>query len=419
MNFKDKKVLVFDHGLFPFIAVRLAEDFGTTYYFKEWETGAPTPDDAFVGTGLPNITRVDSFFDVLMKEKPDLIVFPDVGHGDLQEYLREQGFKVFGTGKSEILEDDRVFLRKVLEKLKLPVSSYKVINGGIEELWKELEKEKNKYVKISLYRGVMETFFYENAKRSKSELDYLAYKLGILDKEMEFLIEDPIDSIVEVGAEWFFTDQGYLPAGMYGYEIKNKGYCGKIVSYGKLPGPLKVITDKFLPVYKKYKVRGALSIEARVTKDQKSYFIDPCMRFGSPPGEVLSEAYENMSEIMTSVADGKSVLPKQRYDYAAQVMLQVREPLKTQLALNIPEKYVKSLKFRNLCRIKGQYYHLPQDEETVIGAAIGFGKNIKEAQDKAMEAASQMEDHAVYFDKDVFLKADEQIKKGRRVGVEF
>lgn len=411
-----KKVVVIDHGLFPFMAQRLGESYDA-YYFKEWETGAPNPDGAFIGYGLPKVTRIDSIFDFLRLDKPDLVVFPDVGHGDWQECLKAQGHKVFGTAKGEILEDDRAFLRKLLEKLGLPVAPYKIINGGIDELRKELEKEKKKYVKISLYRGVAETFFYEDYKKSKGELDYLAHKLGVLDKEVEFIIEDPIESMVEVGAEWFFTDDGFLPKGMFGYEIKNKGYCGKIVSYDDLPKPLKVITDKFMPVYKKYNVRGALSTEVRITKDKKSYFIDPCMRFGSPPGEVLSEAYENMADIMLSVAEGKALMPKERFRYAAQVMLQTREALKGQLVLDIPERYSKSLKFRNLCRIKGQYYHLPSDEETVIGAAIGFGKSVEEAQYRALDAAKQMEDSMIYYDKDVFLKTDEQLKKAELVGM--
>ena len=419
MQFSNKKCLVYDHGLFLYIAQRLAEDFGEVFYFSEWESSAPLPDKDHIGYGVSGITRADTLEDVLLSEEPDLIVFPDVGHGGKQDFLRQAGDRVFGTCRGEVLEDDRVFLRKALEKLDLPVSPYQVINGGVDELRAELQKVKNKFVKVSLYRGICETFLHKNYKCSKAELNRIAHALGILDGEVEFLIEDPIESVCEVGAEWFFTDKGYLPIGMYGYEIKNKGYCGKICEYDDLPKPLKIITDKFAPLYKKYMVRGALSTEVRITKDQESYFIDPCMRFGSPPGECLSEIYENMAEIMWSVAGGDIVTPEPRFKYAAQVMLQSREAATEPMPIDIPEKYAKQVKLRCLCRIKGQYYYLPQDKETVIGAAIGLADTYEEAQEKALEAANEMEDSDLYYDKDVFEKANEQIEKAESVGMGY
>jgi hypothetical protein len=415
MLYKDKKVLIHDNGLFPYLAPRLSEDFGEVFYHTECGGASPTPDKSHIGFGLENITRVDSFEECLMEDKPDLIVFPDVGDGDKQVFLRSVGYRVFGSGKGEILEQDRVFLRKCLSKLGLPVAPYKVVTNGIDSLRDELAKAKNKFVKISYYRGIGETFKHDDYdKKSKFEINRIANVCGALDSEVEFVIEDPIESDAEFGAEWFFADDGFLPVGMFGPEVKNKGYCGKVCDYKDLPKPLKLIMEKFTPLFKKYKVRGALSTEVRITKDGKPYFIDPCMRFGSPPGEVLSEAYENMAEIMWNVAEGKSVTPKPKAKYWAQIMLQCREAATYTMPINFDPKMARNLKFRYLCKIKNQHYYLPQAGETIIGAAIGWGETLKIAQNMAIRAAESVEAGDVFWDKDVFDMADEQIKKGEK-----
>lgn len=418
MILNDDACLVIDHGLFPFVAQKLSEFIPECYYFTHWENGAPMPQMDHIGHGLDGIIRVDSVYDVINDEKPGLIVFGDVGHGDWQEDLRQRGFSVFGTSRGELLEDDRIKFRKILEKLKLPVSPYVPVYGGIEELREKLQKVTDKYVKISMYRGAGETFHHKNYEESKTEINRLGHVLDIFDKEVEFIIEDPIKAFVEnVAIEWFLNDKGYLSHGIWGIENKNSAYLGKKCEFNKLPPVLKDIADKFLPIYKKYLVRGAISVEGHVTEDGKFWYDDPCMRFGSPPGEVIVEAYDNFPDVLKSIADNETIEPEMSDDYFTEVMLKVREPSDESINVEFPNKFSDSVKLRNLCKMNGKLSIIPQGKETIIGAAVGKGKSIDEAKEKAFNAAKSVKGEGIYYDKDGFDVIDEQIKKAKRAGL--
>ena len=416
-----KKFLFKDHGLFLCVAQKVAREQGEAFYHPaNWENGSPTPNKDHVGYGVPGITLIDTFEDFIMEEKPDLLVFPDVGYGGEQERERRLGNKVFGTGRGEVLEDDRVFFRKILEKKKLPFAKYEVINTGIDDLRDKLKKLKDKWIKISMYRGIGETFYHkEYDNNTKQYLAHYETTVGALDKEVDFIIQDPIPAYVKnIGIECFVTDTGYLETVLYGLENKNSAYLGKAVKYSDLPKPLRQVSDAFLPVYKKYNVRGALSMEGHVCEKNLFFFDDPCMRFGSPPGEGICEVYSNLSDIMMNIADGKTIKAEISMPYVAEVMLQIREPGTGQLKIEFPPSQSDNVKIRNLCRIGGQYVHLMEDKEPIIGATVGRGKSYKEAQEQALDIAKKVKGNGVYFDPDGFEDINEQLKRMNKLGWE-
>ena len=114
-NSKDKKVCVYDNGLFVGMAGKLAESFGKVYYYSPWKNAFPKSNARLVGQGFEMIERVNNFFDVV--DLCDLFVFPDVYDGDLQLYLEKQGKRVWGSRKGEELELYRDEAKKHMEKL--------------------------------------------------------------------------------------------------------------------------------------------------------------------------------------------------------------------------------------------------------------------------------------------------------------
>lgn len=416
-----EKCLVRDHGLFLCVAQRLAKDFGDVGYFTDWENGAPTPSMDHVGEGLPGITRVNTWEDYIEEERPSLIVFPDVGHGSMQRRERNLGNTVFGTGRGEVLEDDRIFFRKILEKKGLPVAPYDTA-FSIDDLREKLKKVKDKYVKISLYRGIGETFHHKSYEypETKTTLAEWEKELGILDKEVDFIIEDPIKAFVEnIAIEWFFTKEGPLNRGLIGIENKNSFYLGKSIEYKDIPGSIKTVSDAFVPVFRKYDVRGAVSLEGHITEDNKFYYDDPCMRFGRPPVGSIVNSYKNFTPIAKSVAEGKLIDAEMLSKYVIEVMLQVREPGKGQIPIEFPEKYADNVIIANLCKIDGRYIHLAQDKEPIIGSVVATGNSIYDARDEALEIAAKVKGPGVYFDKDGFDMIEETIKKAKRIGINF
>lgn len=410
----DKKVLVHDFGLFMSMAQRLSEDFAEVYYYVPWESSYPTSDKSMIGKDVPGITRVSSFWEYA--DKVDLICFPDVYSGQLQRYLRQNGYRVFGTDKSEFLELDRIAFRNTLEMVGLPVAPYKKIIG-VENLRSHLKEVSDKWIKISAFRGDMETWHHKNYTNSITKLDKLAHKMGGYQSRQEFLVEDPVEG-VEMGGDWFVSD-GMFMTGTVGAEAKDLAYCCKVMKESETPKPIKKVNDRLSPVLKRFGCRGMLSTEVRIDSKLDPYCTDYTSRAGSPPSEVISGLYENYSEVIWKVAGGEFVEPAPIKKYAAQVILKSDCAPTDWLPLTFPDKVKNRLKFRNLCKMGGKYYYIPQDGGTIIANACGYGNTLLEAQAEALAVAETLDAEGVYYEASVFDNLDEVLEKARKIGCGF
>ena len=144
--------LIYDLGLFPWLGPVLAQQFKTVYYFSPYQDAWPVSRKSMYGLGLPGVQRVNDFYDFV--DEADLIVFPDVGAGDLQMFLRRQGYPVWGAGASEMLELDRVELKRVLKANGMDVPRT-WFPEGMDALRAHLEDpaHEDEFIKISEYRG--------------------------------------------------------------------------------------------------------------------------------------------------------------------------------------------------------------------------------------------------------------------------
>jgi len=89
MDFSKKCVMIIDNGLFVELAVTLSKTFGKVYYHTPWVNAFPQSNTRLVGTGIPNVTRINDYWEV--KDEVDLWVFPDIYCGGLQLELESQG----------------------------------------------------------------------------------------------------------------------------------------------------------------------------------------------------------------------------------------------------------------------------------------------------------------------------------------
>lgn len=163
MNLRDKIALVWDRGEFflPFAQALGRDGFKTVLYSTEWRTFAPKSKDVKPGVGMEGVERVDSFWSNI--DIADTIVFPGGGDGDLQQYLRDRGYAVWGGGMAELLEVDRHKFKETLENAGSPVPEYTPITG-MDNLREFLEDSANddSYLKTSFFRGDFETFHHVN-----------------------------------------------------------------------------------------------------------------------------------------------------------------------------------------------------------------------------------------------------------------
>ena len=95
VNLKDKVILVYDYGSFIELAIRLIGHYKEVLYYCPYKDGFIKSSKWRIGTGIPGLTRVDDFWEVL--DKVDVFVFPDINDGDLQEHLVDIGKRVFGS----------------------------------------------------------------------------------------------------------------------------------------------------------------------------------------------------------------------------------------------------------------------------------------------------------------------------------
>jgi len=410
-----KSFLIWDFGLCTEVAVRIAREGHKVYYFVPWQDAFPKSTKAIIGEGMEGVERVLNFFDYI--DKVDYICFFDTHTADLASFLRSKGYKVFAPFRGEILELDRIRMKKVQKVLGLPTQKWKEIKG-LDNLREYLKKTKDKWVKLNIFRGDIETFYHKDFTSSEAQyFEKLGYELGPKRNKVNFLIEDKIGE-VEPGFDGLVVDGNYLSPCMYGYELKGAGYIGKIVPYKELPKPLKEVNDKLSLVFKKTKTRSFFSTEVRVERNKQGFLIDPTVRMPMPvPGAIELEIFENIVEAIINACEGKTTNLRPLAKYTAGVCLESEWAENNWLEVEFPEKIRRWIKFRMACRIDGRYYAVPGFSS--VCSVIAIGNSIEEVIEKVKERVEMIEGRELDKDTSGLDKVYETIKKGRKFGIDF
>ncbi len=418
-DLKTKTLLVYDNGLFVSMAVRLAKDFKKVMYYSVWKNAFPKSNGALIGEGLDEIERVNNFFDAV--EEADVIWFPDVYDGDLQIYLEENGKRVFGSKKGEELELLRWETKDHLKELGLPVQPVRRIIG-LPKLREYLKANENKYVKVSIYRGDFETFCSHNYKLSEPLLDDLENHLGAKKYIEEFIVEDAIDGkdVVEVGYDGYTVDGKYPATGLFGYEIKDLGYCGVVKKYEDLSPLVTDFNAAISSTLEKYSYRNFFSTEIRVGKEKVPYMMDFCARTGSPPSELYQEMIKNMAEIIWYGSDGILIEPEFDSKYGIEVMIHSNWADGSWQAIYFPEEIKRFVKLRNMTKINGTYYVVPQYSNLPeIGAVVALGSSIEECIKKVKGYIDQIEGYQIDIQIGSIDSMIQTIAAGEKLGIKF
>lgn len=346
------KILVPDYGLALEHAIKLADDGHEVYYWTQWSDAFPKFSNYAPGIGYESrgLKKIRYLFDYI--DKVDLICFFDIGMGDLGEWLDRNGHVVYGSRNAERIENDRVLLKKLLEKAKLPVQNYKVLKG-MPELTEYLKENKNKYVKVNTFRGDVESFHAPSYDKIKQYLDEINVALGPFADNYDFIAEDFVEG-VEPGFDCFFTNGEFVKPYLWGIEQSKAAYIGKFVD--KMPPALQESADKLTPILAKLDYRGAVSTEYKVTKDGTAYLIDICMRYPYPLSTAYTLAIENYSELIYKVALGEHVEIKPKAKYLGALPLSSKHADNHYVRLDFDEKLSKHIKTRISAKYKGKYY---------------------------------------------------------------
>ncbi len=415
MSLKNKKALVWDRGLYTYLAQKLGESFGEVFYYLPQSDPYPKSLHSQIGVGLPEISRVYDFWKYV--DEVDMIVFFDCYDGKLQQFLRDKGYRVFGSGLSEKIELDKVLLLQTLEDVGLPVpNTYRA--EGLEDLLQYLEKSKgDKWLKASYYRGDFETVKYHGMPHFEPWLDDLRKKIGQRIKDIEILVQDPIEAACEVGYDGFCIDGEYTENCCVGYEVKDKGLVAKV--FRNTPSILEHVNRKISPVFKKYGYRGHFSSEIRITEKGIPYFIDPTCRAPSPPSELLCELYENYAEAIWDISGGVVPILKSKGVYGAELILSSPWHERNELCVEISKELIPNVKLKNHTKRSDVFYCIPNENGGIFGAVIAYGSTIKEATQKVLNVVKDIKADELDYESSTFDKAEEQYQSGERFGIKF
>ena len=413
-----KKVLIIDHGIFTSFAQRLARMFDVFYFVPYADRSFPKLNPAIVGSGMEGVERVEDMW--RMVNEVDLIVFPDVGFYQLQDFLRAAGYKVWGAGLGEKLEVQRWRAKETMRALDLPVGKCALVTG-MKELRDYIRNNEDVYVKISGFRGLAETFHAKNAEMVEPRLVELELELGCAAQILPFIVEHKVESVVEAGYDGFCIDGQFPKTCLTGVEIKDAGYLGAVRDYKKLSDPVREVNDKLAPFLKEAEYRQFFSTEIRVAEDGTPYLIDLTTRCPAPPSALYWEMIANIGDIIEAGADGELVEPEWTAKYGALAIIKSDFAAKRHCPVSVDPKVEQWIKWRNYACIDGQGVIIPTDgvDMVEIGDCIGIGDTIEEAILACQEHAEGVDGFNVVVHCEAIIDGLAEITNAEEHGIEF
>jgi phosphoribosylamine-glycine ligase len=412
IDLSNKICLVFDpSGGFVHIAEALVGDFGQVKYFSPWERAFSSSRDYLPGHGLDGIERCWDFWDEI--DSADLVVFPDVGNAGLQDWLRAQKMPVFGSGAASKLEQDRNYLKSVCKKYGIQTAECTQV-VGIDNLRSLLAQIDDVHVKLSYFRGDMETFHHENQHDTMRRLNELALRMEPYGAQAEFVVEVPIKGkpCVEIGADIPNTAHGIYPRSvLWGYENKDKAYAGCV---GALPERLNDVVNKLGPELERVGYRGALSTETRETP-KGSFFLDMTCRFPNPPSALMRFMIDNWGELIWECAHGRVVEPNWLAPVGVQIIFKSEYGAENPLAVAV-DRWDRTVLYGH-AQFQGQDYAVSPSEIAECGAACGLGASLAQATEEALSVAESVKGRELGFDAGSVTELMETIQTGEKLGI--
>lgn len=420
-DYSNRSVLVYDSGMSVGIANALARDFGRVLYFTNWAWAFPSMIDVSIGHGYENVKRIINFWEHV--NEVDLFVFPDCYNGDLQIYLDSIGKRVWGSRDGANLELHRWATKELMKQNGLPLQPCQQVKG-MNNLRALLKEKNNCFVKLSKFRGDMESWHHIDYELSEPRLDELAFRLGPLQHLATFVVEDEIETEFEVGYDGVFTGQ-WPNLAMAGWERKDAGLLASVMPCEELPEDVREVNERIEPFLKQTKYRNFFSTEIRIGKDSLPYLIDATCRVPCPSGEIQVANYKNLADIFWFGAEGESVPIEMRAKFGAEAMIYSDWAHKHWMTVEVKEEvqpYVSLFNSVNLGNEIEAVSPTMQDLSVItneIGAVIGLGDTIEEAIEECRKHAEGVQGMGVEIKADSLESLLPQIKEAQEQGIKF
>lgn len=251
----------------------------------------------------------------------------------------------------------------------------------------------------------------------------MAVIFGGAKEQVTFVVQDEIESDMELGYDGWTVDGKFPAKSFQGYEKKNELYLGSLLASKDLPKEITYINEKMAPILKKYQYRNWWATEIRVAKGVP-YFIDPTARHPGQTGEHQWETCSNLAEVIWLGAHGELINPIFEYNFAAEATLHYEGGSDNEAIaqewkiLDIPKSVKTWFKPYHYCIVDGIYNFLPSDKDEV-GVMLGVGNSIEEAIKHLKKNIDAMKELPVYAKLGGFKDLIESILEAKKHGIKF
>ena len=420
IDLSTKRVRFVDNGVFHGFARRLAPAFGYADYYSPWQSAFPFSKQTRLGEGFPELPRTN--YPQLDEDKVDLWVFLDSFHTDFQTRLRKEGRRVWGAGDGEEMEMERWAFKEFCQRHNIRTPKSELFTG-LPALRAFLEERKNKYIKLAHGRnlGDMETILWKDKQLTTWRLDQLAYDLGAFKMDTQFMAQDKLEDVIELGEDWCVIDGQWADWGMYAFEVKGLGTVGVQKPYAELPAVLRDFNTKISKVMQADTYRGFFSMEGLYNAKREYYATDPCCRLGSPSNELLQEMFTGWPRTMWFGAAGRLVppVPAKGAKYGIVTMVYSEQSGKNWEPLKYPAAIDQWVKLRNPYALHGQRFAVPQGAPQNVAGVVGVGPSLLAAAKALGEHVQLIEGSNLEIATDALSKMLEIIGQANAWGAPF
>jgi hypothetical protein len=376
-------------GLFTTMAEVMARDCDRVLLFNPECRAFPSVANECIGDGYDEFEKIRDLW--VHINEIDVFCFPDIGHAGLQTYLRSIGKPVWGSGFGDHLELGREFFMQMLDYWGLEVPPHTVVEG-LEELRRFLEDKEDYYIKVSRFRGDMETHHWRSMELDCGWLDSLAVAMGPMAEHVRFLCFEAIDTELEIGGDTHNVDGKWPTLMLNGFEGKDKTYFSKVTPMEEMPEQVQTIIARISDYLAEVRYRNQISFEIRV-KDDKFWWIDATQRGGMPSTGTQHLIWKNFPEIVWAGANGYLVEPEPVAKYSIETMITAKREPNAWERVIIPEELEGLARFNTCCKVDGVYCFPPNEfGGNELGWLVAVGDSPKEVVERQKSLADLLPD---------------------------
>jgi len=414
---KDVTFCVVDRGTFFPVAERLVRGSKKVYFCPPKGESFESAWHDSLGHGHPGVEAIRDFWPI--KNEIDCFVFPDCRDWGLQLELESQGFPVWGSKRAEDLESMRGLWLDVAKQVGMPMPDTEVIQG-LENLRSYLYEHRGekKHIKISRYRGDMETWCADDWLVTRNKLDHLAAKWQGLQNLLVFYVQDDLDTTIEGGADSYFVAGNFPDELIIGYEKKSAGYFGAVMPRRDMPPEIWKPSQLIAPVLADFGYCNFFSTEVRLV-DDKSYLLDPCCRCPSPAGEEQLEMFSNFPDIVWHGANGILVQPDWAAKYCAELVISWTGEKEAAKVVRVPEDVRQFTKLYACAYADDAFHFSPAQDPEAIGCVVGIGDTPGEVIDHLKQLRESIADQPVSMPIEPIADLIREIEEAKGLGIEF